>query len=57
VGQLCGDAAKARTVLGWQPQTTFPTLVRLMLEADLREAGLDPDEHIVASEAPAGSAR
>ena len=27
--------------LGWRPQTTFAALVRLMLEADLREAGLD----------------
>jgi GDPmannose 4,6-dehydratase len=42
VDELCGDASKARTVLGWEPKTTFHALVRLMLEADLREAGLDP---------------
>lgn len=42
VDQLCGDASKARRVLGWQPRTNFNDLVRLMLEADLREAGLDP---------------
>ena len=27
-----------------EPRTTFAELVRLMLEADLREAGLDPDQ-------------
>ena len=43
VDELCGDASKARRVLGWQPRTTFHELVRLMLEADLREAGLDPE--------------
>jgi GDPmannose 4,6-dehydratase len=42
VDELRGDASKARTALGWRPQTTFHALVRLMLEADLREAGLDP---------------
>ncbi len=36
----------ARDRLGWEPRTTFPDLVRLMLEADLREAGLDPDRHL-----------
>jgi GDPmannose 4,6-dehydratase len=56
VDQLCGDASKARTVLGWQSRTTFPALVRLMLEADLKEAGLEPQDHIVATEAAAGSA-
>ena len=48
VDELCGDAAKARTALGWQPRTTFHGLVRLMLEADLREAGLDPGAHLSA---------
>ena len=43
VDELCGDATKAREHLGWRPRTTFSELVRLMLEADLREAGLDPD--------------
>jgi GDPmannose 4,6-dehydratase len=33
--ELRGDAAKARDVLGWQPQTTFESLVRIMLEADV----------------------
>ena len=42
VDELCGDASKAKTMIGWEPKTTFHALVRLMLEADLREAGADP---------------
>jgi GDPmannose 4,6-dehydratase len=37
---LIGDASKARTKLGWKPRTSFPELVRLMVEADLREYGV-----------------
>jgi GDPmannose 4,6-dehydratase len=47
VDELRGDASLARERLGWQPRTTFEELVRLMVEADLREAGLDPAEHMV----------
>jgi GDPmannose 4,6-dehydratase len=46
VDELCGDASKARERLGWEPRTAFTDIVRLMLESDLREAGLDPDRHI-----------
>ena len=42
VDELCGDASKAERVLGWRPAVRFEELVRIMLEADLREAGLDP---------------
>jgi GDPmannose 4,6-dehydratase len=35
VHTLCGDSTKARTVLGWEPQTSFPELVRMMVDADL----------------------
>jgi len=58
VDELRGDATKARLKLGWEPRTTFAALVRLMLEADLRESGLDPDEHMVdaASAAPGSTA-
>ncbi|HEY5433680.1 MAG TPA: GDP-mannose 4,6-dehydratase [Candidatus Limnocylindrales bacterium] len=42
VDELCGDASKAEQTLGWRPQTRFAGLVRIMLEADLRAAGLDP---------------
>jgi GDPmannose 4,6-dehydratase len=43
VDELCGDPSKAGRVLGWRPMTTFRDLVRLMLEADLRDAGLKPE--------------
>ena len=43
VDELCGDASKARTELGWSPGTSFRELVRIMVESDLREAGLGPD--------------
>ena len=49
VDELRGDASKARRVLGWRPRTTFHALVRLMLEADLREARIDPDRVLTAA--------
>jgi GDPmannose 4,6-dehydratase len=42
VDELLGDATKARQRLGWRPRTSFRDLVRIMLEADLRAAGLEP---------------
>ena len=42
VDELCGDASKARQVLGWRPRVRFAELVRIMLDADLVAAGLDP---------------
>ncbi len=36
VDLLIGDASKARERLGWTPEVTFPELVRLMVENDLR---------------------
>lgn len=42
VNFLQGDFSKAKKVLGWQPKVKFNQLVRIMLEADLKEAGLDP---------------
>jgi len=35
VNTLRGNAAKARTRLGWQPEVSFPELVRMMVDADL----------------------
>lgn len=37
---LVGDASKARKKLNWKPKTSFKQLVRIMVEADLAEAGL-----------------
>ncbi len=34
-GPLCGDASKAKKVLGWVPKTKFEDLVRIMVHADL----------------------
>jgi len=51
VDELRGDATKARERLGWQPRITFTELVGLMLAADLREAGLDPDQLMSAAAA------
>ena len=35
VDLLVGDATKAEKELGWRPETSFPELVRLMVDADL----------------------
>jgi GDPmannose 4,6-dehydratase len=35
VDLLIGDATKAKTKLGWVPQTTFEGLTKLMVDADL----------------------
>lgn len=35
VDQLIGTHDKATKILGWEPKTSFPELVRLMVEADL----------------------
>ena len=48
VDLLCGDASKARAELGWEARTSFAELVQLMVEGDLREAGLEPARHIRA---------
>jgi GDPmannose 4,6-dehydratase len=40
VDVLVGNAAKARRVLDWRPTVDFPGLVRLMVEADCRAAGV-----------------
>ena len=57
VDDLRGDPSKAAQALGWRPATTFHGLVRLMLEADLREAGLDPAQVLrpAAATSPTGS--
>ena len=32
---LCGDSARARKLLGWQPRVDFETMIRSMVDADL----------------------
>jgi GDPmannose 4,6-dehydratase len=36
VDLLIGDATKAREKLGWEPEVDFATLVRLMVQNDLK---------------------
>ncbi len=48
VDLLIGDASKAKRVLGWEPEVDFPTLIKMMVDHDLRreatKAGLSlPD--------------
>ena len=40
VDLLIGNAEKARNTLGWQSQTSFDALVRMMVEEDCRLAGV-----------------
>lgn len=42
VHNLRGNSAKAARELGWTPKTKFKDLVRIMVEADLRRAGVLP---------------
>ena len=49
VDQLCGDASKAASLLGWKPTVTFESLVKLMLDSDLREVGLDPATYLTSA--------
>jgi len=41
VDELCGDASKAAAALGWRPTMKFHELVKLMLDHDLAEAGVE----------------
>jgi GDPmannose 4,6-dehydratase len=36
VDALCGDASKAKEVLGWEPSVRFSELVRIMVDADVK---------------------
>jgi GDPmannose 4,6-dehydratase len=49
VEELCGDASKARDVLGWEPQVKFAELVRIMLEHDLRDLGVEDSLSAIAA--------
>jgi GDPmannose 4,6-dehydratase len=46
VNLLLGNADKAKKVLNWEPKVKFKELVKIMLEADIVEAGLKPGEFI-----------
>ena len=55
VDELCGDASKAAERLGWRPRVGFAELVRIMVEADLRDSGLDPDRYLKPTAAEIGA--
>jgi GDPmannose 4,6-dehydratase len=40
--ELIADTGKAKKVLGWEPKIKFRDLVRIMVDADMRKAGLQP---------------
>jgi GDPmannose 4,6-dehydratase len=42
VDVLVGDAAKARSKLGWAPTTSFDELIKIMVEADIAAEARDP---------------
>ena len=39
VDHLIGNSSKAKSDLGWHPEVDFPTLVRMMVDADLARLG------------------
>jgi GDPmannose 4,6-dehydratase len=39
---LVGDPARARRELGWEPEVSFPELVRLLVDADLDRLRTQP---------------
>ncbi|MBJ7602471.1 MAG: GDP-mannose 4,6-dehydratase [Candidatus Dormibacteraeota bacterium] len=43
VNHLRGDPGKASRQLGWEPKTSFASLIAEMLESDLRAEGVDPN--------------
>src|SRR5687767_15822185 len=42
VDHLIGDASKARSVLGWQPDVSFQQLITMMVDEDVRRLSLAP---------------
>ncbi len=49
VDHLLGDAAKARTILGWKPQVDFKQLVEMMVDADLQRLSAASSQTRVSS--------
>lgn len=39
VNVLCGDPSKAKSRLGWSPETNFESLVEMMVSSDLKDLG------------------
>jgi GDPmannose 4,6-dehydratase len=41
VDHLCADISKVKRELGWEPKVTFDELVKIMMDADLRDVGVE----------------
>jgi GDPmannose 4,6-dehydratase len=57
VDYLCGDATKAKVLLGWEPRTSFSQLVRMMVDKDLslaQQERLLHDQQYLTSRAVGG---
>jgi GDPmannose 4,6-dehydratase len=55
VEELVSDPIKAKEKLGWNPKVEFDDLVKIMIDADMRAAGLEPigeGDEIVKSKFP-----
>jgi len=39
---LIANSSKAKKTLGWKPKIGFKELIKIMIDADMRKAGLDP---------------
>ncbi len=48
VPDLLADPSTANRELGWYPRISFEAMIREMLQSDIRAAGLDPDQRMVA---------
>ena len=48
---LCGDAAKAKGKLGWEPEVSFEELIKMMVEADLEALQRAENGYAVAASA------
>lgn len=46
VDDLLGDASRARTELGWEPEVGFPELVELMVKADIDDLAASLDGRV-----------
>ncbi len=42
VDALCGDASKAKKILGWEPKVTFKELIKIMVDAEWKEEKIAP---------------
>ncbi len=54
---LCGDATKAKNILGWEPTVTFHELVKIMMDADIKDLQPCPSIQLPLSESATQDAR